>query len=80
MEVFERALEGLQNFDEQHGIDLFGDDEWLEIVEKVRAQYAEGDDEPKKKVTKKAAKRRTDDEEDDVPPSYEEEPPRRSRS
>lgn len=68
MEVFERALEGLQNFDEQHGIDLFGDDEWLEIVEKVRAQYAEGDDEPKKKVTKKAAKRRTDDEEDDVPP------------
>lgn len=68
MEVFERALEGLQNFDEQHGIDLFGDDEWLEIAEKVRAQYAEGDDEPKKKVTKKAAKRRTDDEEDDVPP------------
>lgn len=68
MEVFERALEGLQNFDEQHGIDLFGDDEWLEIVEKVRAQYAEGDDEPKKKVTKKAAKRRTNDEEDDVPP------------
>ena len=68
LEMFERALEGLQNFDEQHGIDIFGDDEWLEIVEKVRAQYSEADDEPKKKVTKKASKRRDDDDEDDVPP------------
>lgn len=68
LETFERALEGLQNFDEQHGIDIFGDDEWMEIVEKVRAQYSDSDDEPKKKVTKKAAKRRDDDDEDDVPP------------
>lgn len=68
LEMFEKALEGLQNFDEANGIDIFSDDEWLEIVEKVRAQYAESDDEPKKKVTKKAAKRRDVDEEDDVPP------------
>ena len=68
LEMFERALEGLQNFDEQHGIDIFGDDEWLEIVEKVRAQYGEADDEPKKKVTKKASKsKKVEDEEDDVP-------------
>ena len=59
MRDFEQALEGLQNFDEENGFDLFDDDEWLEIVEKVKAQYEatadDDDDAPKKKTTKKSA-------------------------
>ena len=79
MRDFEQALEGLQNFDEENGFDLFDDDEWLEIVEKVKAQYEASDDDddaPKKKTTKKsaAAKKTTkkqqeeedDDDEDDT--------------
>lgn len=74
MRDFEQALEGLQNFDEENGFDLFDDDEWLEIVEKVKAQYEatdDDDDAPKKKITKKSAaaksskKQEDDDEEDD---------------
>lgn len=75
MRDFEQALEGLQNFDEENGFDLFDDDEWLEIVEKVKAQYEstadDDDDAPKKKTTKKSAaikssKKQEDDEEDDT--------------
>lgn len=59
MRDFEQALEGLQNFDEENGFDLFDDDEWLEIVEGVKAQYEstadDDDDAPKKKTTKKSA-------------------------
>ena len=74
MRDFEQALEGLQNFDEENGFDLFDDDEWLEIVEKVKAQYEamadDDDDTPKKKTTKKFAtkssKKQEDDDEDDT--------------
>ena len=75
MRDFEQALEGLQNFDEENGFDLFDDDEWLEIVEKVKAQYEstadDDDDTPKKKTTKKSAaakssKKQEDDDEDDT--------------
>lgn len=75
MRDFEQALEGLQNFDEENGFDLFDDDEWLEIVEKVKAQYEstadDDDDAPKKKTTKKSAatksskKQEDDDEQED---------------
>lgn len=73
MRDFEQALEGLQNFDEENGFDLFDDDEWLEIVEKVKAQYEstadDDDDAPKKKMTKKSAaakssKKQEDEDED----------------
>lgn len=69
IDQFERALEGLQNFDEDNEINVFEDDDWLEIVEKVRSQYkgGDGDDAPKKKVTKKSSKRRVEEEDDDVP-------------
>lgn len=75
MRDFEQALEGLQNFDEENGFDLFDDDEWLEIVEKVKAQYEstadDDDDAPKKKTTKKSAaakssKKQEDNDEDDT--------------
>ena len=75
MRDFEQALEGLQNFDEENGFDLFDDDEWLEIVEKVKAQYEatadDDDDAPKKKTTKKSAaakssKKQEEDDEDDT--------------
>ena len=69
MRDFEQALEGLQNFDEENGFDLFDDDEWLEIVEKVKAQYEatadDDDDAPKKKTTKKSAAAKSSKKQDD---------------
>lgn len=76
MRDFDRALEGLQNFDEENDFGLFNDDDWLEIVEKVKSQYdstdSEDDEEEKsakkkttKKVTKKAEPEPEDDEDSD---------------
>lgn len=67
---FERALEGLQNFDEENEIGLFDDDDWLEHVEEIKAQYdGEDDDEDdkpaKKKTSKKVTKKSVEDEDDD---------------
>lgn len=64
---FERALSGLQTFDEDNEIGLFDDDDWLEKVEEIKAQYDgdEEDEEPKKKATKKVVKKVEDDEDDD---------------
>ena len=71
---FERALEGLQNFDTENEIDLFEDEDWLEHLEEIKAQYdAEEDSEdskPAKKATKKVVKKVAepeDDEEEDEP-------------
>lgn len=61
MRDFDRALEGLQNFDEDNDFGLFNDDDWLEIVEKVKAQYdsedSDDNDEKPKKTTKKVTKK-----------------------
>lgn len=70
MKDFDRALEGLQNFDEENDFGLFNDDDWLDIVEKVKSQYEADDDEDdkkvtKKKVTKKAVKKEEPEEEED---------------
>lgn len=65
---FNRALEGLQIFDEENDMGLFDDDDWLEHVEEIKAQYdADEDDEekPKKKATKKVTKKVEVDDEDD---------------
>ena len=74
MRDFERALEGLQNFDTENEIDLFEDEDWLEHLEEIKAQYdAEEDSEdakPAKKATKKVVKKveePEDDEEEDEP-------------
>ena len=74
MRDFERALEGLQNFDTENEIDLFEDEDWLEHLEDIKAQYdAEEDSEdskPAKKSTKKVVKKVAepeDDEEEDEP-------------
>lgn len=56
MRDFERALEGLQNFDEDNEIGLFEDDAWLEHLEEIKAQYDaddEDDEAPKKKTAVK---------------------------
>lgn len=56
MRDFERALEGLQNFDEDNEIGLFEDDAWLEHLEEIKAQYDADDEEdeaPKKKTASK---------------------------
>lgn len=53
MRDFERALEGLQNFDEEHGFGLFEDDTWLEKVEQIKNQYDA--EEAEEKPVKKAA-------------------------
>lgn len=72
MRDFDRALEGLQNFDEENDFGLFNDDDWLEIVEKVKSQYdstdSEDDEEEKsakKKTTKKVTKKTEPEPEDD---------------
>lgn len=73
MRDFEKALEGLQNFDEDNDIGLFDDDEWLEHLEAIKAQYDSEDEDDednkgrkssKKKESRKAQKVEDTDEED----------------
>ena len=73
MRDFERALEGLQNFDEDNEIGLFEDDAWLEHLEEIKAQYDADDEEdeapkkktaPKKTAVKKTAPAPEEDDED----------------
>lgn len=82
MRDFERALEGLQNFDEEKEIGLFDDDDWLEHLEEIKAQYDAEEEKPKKsakKVVKKDApapkkavvEDEDDEEEDDDTPEEE---------
>lgn len=70
MRDFERALEGLQNFDEEHEMEMFEDDAWLEHVEEIKAQYDgesedEDDDKPAKKKTSKKVSKKVVEEDDD---------------
>lgn len=72
MRDFERALEGLQTFDEENDLEMFEDEGWLEIVEEIKEQYdadssdEDDEDEPKKKVaSKKTSKKVVESEEDD---------------
>ena len=77
MKDFERALEGLQNFDEENEIGLFDDDDWVEHLEEIKAQYDSDEDEeeedsapkkktaPKKIVKKTSANSEDNDEEED---------------
>lgn len=51
---FERALEGIQNFDTENEIGLFEDDEWLAHLEDIRAQYGEAEEEEEEKPAPKA--------------------------
>lgn len=78
MRDFERALEGLQNFDEEHEMELFEDDDWLEHVEEIKAQYddeeeAEDDKPSKKKTSKKVTKKVVEEEDEDDDSDDEEE-------
>lgn len=72
MRDFERALEGLQNFDEEHEMEMFDDDAWLEHVEEIKAQYDgesedEDDDKPaKKKTSKKVSKKVVEEDEEEA--------------
>lgn len=69
MRDFERALEGLQNFDTEHEIDLFEDENWLEHLEEIKAQYDVEEDsdnsKPAKKTAKKVVKKVSEPEDDD---------------
>lgn len=63
---FDRALAGLQIFDEENEIGLFDDDDWLEKVEEIRAQYDADDEDSKKKPAKKTTKKsKSEDDEDE---------------
>ena len=80
MRDYERALEGLQNWDEENDFNLFDDDEWLEIVETVKAQYEVSDDDdedekPKKKTVKKSAAKKVEVEEPEEEEADEDEEP-----
>ena len=69
---FERALEGLQNFDEEHKIGLFDDEDWIAHLEEIRAQYdddsseEEEDEKPRaKKTAKKPAPSKVEEPDDE---------------
>ena len=66
---FNRALDGLQNFDQENEIDLFEDEDWLEHLEEIKAQYDEDEEEqeekPAQKTTKKPAKPAEEEEEEE---------------
>jgi hypothetical protein len=55
MKDFERALNGLQNFDSEHEVGLFENEDWLKIVEEVRAQFDEEEEETDKPSKKAKA-------------------------
>lgn len=67
MQDFDRALAGLQIFDEDNEIGLFDDDDWLAKVEEIRAQYdsEDSEDDKKRKSAKKTSKKKSDDDSDD---------------
>lgn len=67
MRDFDRALEGLQNFDEENDFKLFDDDDWLDIVEQVKSQYEDDNEEEKgkKKVVNKTSKKKKEEDEAD---------------
>lgn len=57
---FERAMEGLQNFDEDNDIGLFDDETWIAHLEEIKAQYdEEEEEEPAQKEEKKEEKKRS---------------------
>lgn len=66
---FDRALEGLQYFDESNEIGLFEDEDWNELLEEIKAQYDSDEDEedekPSKKSFKKPSKKVVEEEDDD---------------
>ena len=64
---FDRALAGLQIFDEENEIGLFDDDDWLAKVEEIRALYDSDSDEKSAKKTAKKSKDEDDDDEDEKP-------------
>ena len=82
MRDFDKALEGLQNFDEENEIGLFDDDAFLEHVEEIKAQYdtdtEEEEEQPKKKAVKVSTnnthKPAQDDDEEEEDEVDEEEP------
>lgn len=59
--MFELALEGLKYFDVENEIELFEDEDWLEIVKQIKSQF---DDKSVKKSSKKQIE---EDEEEDEP-------------
>ena len=66
MSEFDKAIDGLKNFDEENDFNLFDNDDWLEIVEEVKQQYDSDseDEQPKKKTSKKVVEDDDDDEEE----------------
>lgn len=67
MSEFDKAIDGLKNFDEDNDFNLFDNDDWLEIVEEVKQQYdSDSEDEQPKKTSKKVVE--DDDDEEEVKP------------
>jgi hypothetical protein len=72
---FEKALEGLQNFDSDNDFNLFEDEQWLAKVEEIKTQYDTDEDEPKKgkkKIAKKVEVEEPEVDEDEEPDSDDE--------
>lgn len=71
---FEKALEGLQNFDSDNDFNLFEDEQWLSKIEEIKNQYdvEEEKKESKKKVVKKVEVDEPEVDEDEEPDSDDE--------
>ena len=59
---FDKAVEGLQNFDSEHEIGVWETEEWQEKLEEIKAQY---DDEKPSKSAKKSSKKVVEDDEEE---------------
>jgi len=64
---FDRAVEGIKNYDIENEIDLFDDEEFQEILAKVSKQYGASDEDDK--APKKKSKKPADDDDDDDEPA-----------
>lgn len=54
---FDKAVEGLRHYDEDMELDLFDDEDWLEIMKDVKGQYDEDEGDTEAKSEKKKSKK-----------------------
>ena len=67
MDVFENALEGIENFDSENEIDLFDDEDFRQMLEEMKEEISNALGGNAKKAKKASKVVEDDDEEDEAP-------------